>query len=96
VIRALVQLDPTDGFDLPLGSTAAVDVIGGRADNALLVPIEALHPAGQQYTVFVMENGKPTLHVVEVGIQDQVSVEIKSGLQAGDVVTTGITGTKTQ
>jgi multidrug efflux pump subunit AcrA (membrane-fusion protein) len=97
VIRALIKLDiPTDGFNLPLGSTATVDVIGGRADNAMLIPIEALHPAGDQYTVFVMENGKPTLHVVQVGIQDQVSVEIRSGLQAGDVVTTGISETKAQ
>ena len=97
VVRALVQLDiPKTGFNLPLGSTASVDVIGGRADNALLVPIEALHPAGDQFTVFVMENGKPKLQVVQVGIKDQVSVEIKSGLQAGDVVTTGITTTKTQ
>jgi multidrug efflux pump subunit AcrA (membrane-fusion protein) len=97
VIRAFIQLDvPEKGFDLPLGSAASVDVIGGRADNALLVPIEALHPAGDQFTVFVMENGKPVLHVVEVGIQDQVSAEIKSGLQAGDVVTTGITASKTQ
>ncbi len=97
VIRAFVKLDiPASGFDLPLGSAASVDVIGGRADSALLVPIEALHPAGDQFTVFVMENGKPVLHVVEVGIQDQVSAEIKSGLQAGDVVSTGITATKTQ
>lgn len=97
VIRAFVKLDiPASGFDLPLGSAASVDVIGGRAENALLVPIEALHPAGDQFTVFVMENGKPVLHVVEVGIQDQVSAEIKSGLQAGDVVSTGITATKTQ
>jgi multidrug efflux pump subunit AcrA (membrane-fusion protein) len=96
VIRALVQLDASDAFDLPLGSTAAVDVIGGRADNALLVPIEALHAAGEQYTVFVMKNGTPTLRVVEVGIQDQVSAEIKSGLQVGDIVTTGIAGTNTQ
>ncbi len=97
VIRAFVKLDiPASGFDLPLGSAASVDVIGGRADNALLVPIEALHPAGDQFTVFVMENGKPVLHVVEVGIQDQVSAEIKSGLQAGNVVSTGITATKTQ
>jgi hypothetical protein len=43
-----------------------------------------------------MENGKPVLHVVEVGIQDQVSAEIKSGLKEGDVVTTGITASKTQ
>lgn len=97
VVRALVKLDvPETGFDLPLGSTASVDVIGGRADNALLVPIEALHPAGDKYTVFVMKNGKPTLQVVEVGIQDQVNAEIKSGLQPGDVVTTGITANKTQ
>ena len=97
VIRAMVKLDiPKTGFDLPLGSTASVDVIGGRADNALLVPIEALHPAGDQFAVFVMENGKPMLKVVQVGIQDQVSAEIKSGLQAGDVVTTGIAETKTQ
>ena len=97
VIRAYIKLDvPKSGFTLPLGSTAAVDVIGGRADNALLVPIAALHPAGDQFTVFVMENGKPVLHVVEVGIQDQVSAEIKSGLNAGDVVTTGITASKSQ
>ena len=97
VVRALVQLDvPKTGFNLPLGSTASVDVIGGRADNALLVPIEALHPAGDKFTVFVMQNNKPTLHVVEVGIQDQVSAEIKSGLKAGDVVTTGVTATKAQ
>jgi multidrug efflux pump subunit AcrA (membrane-fusion protein) len=97
VIRALVRLDiPQTGFNLPLGSTGSVDVIGGQANNALLVPIEALHPAGGQFTVFVMQNGTPTLRVVQVGIQDQVSAEIISGLQAGDVVTTGITGTKTQ
>jgi len=97
VIRALIKLDiPKNGFDLPLGSAASVDVIGGRADNAVVVPIEALHPAGDQFAVFVMENGKPVLRVVEVGIQDQVSAEIKSGLQAGDVVTTGITAIKSQ
>ena len=97
VVRAVVQVDiPVTGFDLPLGSAAAVDVIGGRADNALLVPIEALHPAGEQFTVFVMKNGKPTLQVVEVGVQDQISAEIKSGLQEGDVVTTGIAETAVQ
>jgi multidrug efflux pump subunit AcrA (membrane-fusion protein) len=98
VIQAYVKLDIPIGskFDLPLGSTASVDVIGGQATNALLVPVEALHPAGDQFTVFVMKNGKPTLQVVQVGIQDLVSAEIKSGLQAGDVVTTGITTTKSQ
>jgi len=95
VVRAIVKLDDIDQstFNLPLGTTAAVDVIGGRADNALLVPIEALHQAGDQYTVFVVENGQPTLREVEVGIQDLLYAEIKSGLEPGDIVTTGITET---
>jgi RND family efflux transporter MFP subunit len=96
VVRALVQLTNIDekNFNLPLSTTAAVDVIGGRADNALLVPVEALHQAGDQYAVFVVEDGTPVLRVVEVGIQDLLYVEVTSGLNPGDVVTTGITETK--
>jgi RND family efflux transporter MFP subunit len=96
VVRALVELDPpTDGFNLPTGSTAAVDVIAGQARNAVLVPVEALHETSPgNYAVFLLENGKPKLRVVEVGIQDSISAEIKSGLQAGEVVTTGITETR--
>lgn len=96
VVRAIVELDkPSDGFNLPTGSTAAVDVIAGQARNAILVPVEALHETSPgNYAVFVMENGKPRLRVVEVGIQDSVSAEIKSGLQTGEVVTTGIAATR--
>jgi HlyD family secretion protein len=95
VVRALVKLTDVDEttFNLPLGTSAAVDVISGSAQNAILVPVEALHQTGDQYTVFVMENGKPTVRAVEVGIQDLVYAEIKSGLNAGDVVTTGVTET---
>jgi hypothetical protein len=41
-----------------------------------------------------MVNGKPEVRMVEVGLQDAVHAEIKSGLNAGDVVTTGLTVTK--
>jgi multidrug efflux pump subunit AcrA (membrane-fusion protein) len=94
VVRAIVKLDPVDSFNLPLSTTASVDVIGGEARNAVLVPIEALRKAGDQYTVFVVENGKLKLRVVEVGIQDLLYAEIISGLEAGEVVSTGITETK--
>jgi len=96
VVRAIVELDnPTDGFNLPTGSSAAVDVIAGQARNAVLVPVEALHETSPgKYALFVLENGQPRLRVVEVGIQDSVSAEIKSGLQAGETVTTGITATR--
>jgi HlyD family secretion protein len=96
VVRAMVELDQSaDGLNLPTGSTAAVDVIAGQARNAVLVPVEALHETSpDNYALFVLENGQPRLHVVQVGIQDSVSAEIKSGLQAGEVVTTGITATR--
>jgi multidrug efflux pump subunit AcrA (membrane-fusion protein) len=95
VVRALAQLKDVDkDFNIPLGASAAVDVIAGEAKNAVLVPIEALHQAGDKYTVFVDENGKLTLRVVEVGIQDLTYAEIKSGLKSGEVVSTGVTATK--
>jgi len=95
VVRALVQLDKSESFNLPLGTAASVDVIGGRAENAVLVPVEALHETSPgEYAVFVVENGKPKLRVIEVGIKDLLYAEVKSGLEAGELVTTGITETQ--
>jgi multidrug efflux pump subunit AcrA (membrane-fusion protein) len=96
-VRAIVQLTNIDDetFNLPLGTSAAVDIIGGEATDAILIPIEALHDAGNgQYAVFVMTDGAPRLQLVEIGIQDLTSVEITSGLNPGDVVTTGIAETQ--
>jgi RND family efflux transporter MFP subunit len=79
---------------LPVGSNASVDVIGGRAENAILVPVEAVREiAPGEYAVFVMEDGEPKLRVVTVGLMDYSSAEITSGLEAGEVVTTGVVET---
>lgn len=97
VVRAYVEMtgDEANSLNLPLGTAAAVEVIGARAENAILVPVEALHKTESgTYAVFVMENGVPKLRVVEIGIQDQLYAQVTSGLQAGEVVTTGITETK--
>jgi HlyD family secretion protein len=94
VIRGLVLLEDASKVNLPLGTSAAVDVISGQAKNAVLIPVDALHKAGDQYGVFVQADGKIRLRMVEVGIQDLLSVEIKSGLEPGEVVTTGITETQ--
>lgn len=98
VVRAVVQLDAAS-FNkpqgLPTGLNATVDVIGGRATGAVLVPVEALREIGaKEYGVFVMENGKLAFRSVEVGLMDLTYAEIKSGLQAGETVSTGIVETK--
>lgn len=96
-VRALVQLD-ADSFakpqSLPVGLSASVEVIGGRANQALLVPVEAVREiAPGQYAVFVLKDGEPNLTMVEVGLMDYTYAEILSGLNQGDVVTTGIVAT---
>lgn len=93
-VRALVEVDYDRPQTLPLGLNATVDIIGGRAENALIVPIEALREiSAGQYAVFVMENGQPRLRMVEVGLIDFTFAEIISGVEEGDTVTTGVVET---
>jgi len=89
------QLDESIPYDLPDGAAASIDVIGGRSENVVLIPVEALYELGDgKYAAFVMENGEPRLRVIEVGLKDLTKAEIISGLSAGDVVTTGVVKTR--
>lgn len=95
LVHITARLNAPIAYQLPSGSAASVDVVGGRAENAVLVPVEALHEFEDgKYSLFVMENGKLRLRVVQVGLQDLTKAEIVSGLHAGDVVTTGVVETK--
>jgi len=92
LVHVTVKLTDSIASNLPVGATASVNVISGRASNAVLIPVEALHQTDPgKYAVFVSSNGKLRLHLIDVGLQDATYAEVKSGLQVGDVVTTGIT-----
>ncbi len=94
-VRAIVQLDNNRPQVLPMGLNATVDIVGGEALGATLVPIEALREiADGQYVVFVLQNGEPVLTPVEVGLMNFAFAEIISGVQPGEVVTTGIVETQ--
>ena len=89
VVMEVEDLSPGDTF--PVGLNASVDIIAGRAENAVLVPVEALREVDPgEYAVFVIENGELVVRVVEVGLQDITYAQIISGLQSGEVVSTGI------
>lgn len=97
-VRALVRLDEASFAKpqtLPVGLNASVEVIGGRAQNALLVPVEALREVSTgEYAVFVIgAAGEPELRFVEVGLVDFSFAEIRSGLELGETVTTGLVET---
>jgi RND family efflux transporter MFP subunit len=96
VVRGLVLLDESpDGLNLPIGTAAAVDIIGGSAENAILVPVDALRETSPgSYAVFVIEDNKPKLRVVEIGLTDLFYAEVFSGLEPGEVVSTGLVETE--
>jgi RND family efflux transporter MFP subunit len=73
------------------GMNAEVEIVAAEARNALLVPVQALRELGPDlYAVFVvLPNGELELRPVEVGLQDFVSAAVLSGLEAGEVVSTG-------
>jgi HlyD family secretion protein len=97
-IQALATLDLGE-TDLPWtllsGLNATVDVIAGSAEDVLLVPAEALWELSPgQYAVFVMVDGELEVREVEVGLMDYAYGEIVSGLEAGDLVSTGVLATE--
>jgi HlyD family secretion protein len=74
------------------GMNADVEVISAEARDVLLVPIQALRELGpDQYAVFVVQpDGELVLRPVQVGLQDYVNAEILSGLELGEIVSTGV------
>ena len=58
----------------------------------MLVPIEALREITPgTYAVFVVDSaGALEMRMVEVGLQDETFAAITSGLEAGEIVSTGI------
>ncbi|MBG0771288.1 MAG: hypothetical protein H0S82_06235, partial [Anaerolineaceae bacterium] len=52
-----------------------------------------LNKTGDQYSVFVVVDGELEIRFVEVGLMDTYYAEILSGLEVGDVVSTGIVET---
>lgn len=81
---------------LPTGLPAAVEVVSGQANNTLLVPVEALRElSAGNYAVFVVQpDGQLKLTPIKVGLMDLTTAQVLSGLNAGDVVSTGTTAVK--
>lgn len=98
LLHAVAVLDgdsPQDLSRMPVGLNATVDLVAGRAENALLVPVEALREIDTDtFAVFVVAtDGSLELRPVKVGLRDLTWAEITSGLRAGEVVSTGLVET---
>lgn len=93
---AWIDLDEVNGITLYAGMSAEVEVITGEARGALLVPVQALREiAPGSFAVFVMqEDGELSITPITVGLRDFANAEILSGLEAGDIISTGVVETR--
>lgn len=82
VVAKLLKTDPTI---LP-GFSARIMVITAAARGVLRVPIEALWESGLGWAVYVVDEGKPSLRPVEVGLTTDQYAEIVSGLEEGEEI----------
>lgn len=85
---AVITVEKVQGM-LP-GMTASVDVRIEGVDDAILIPVDALHQTSTGYYVYTSYDEETQTYGGKVdvvpGLQNSKSVEIKSGLSEGDLV----------
>ena len=88
IYSAVVELDKTEG--MLSGMTASVSVQIEGVENAILIPIEALHLTSDGAYVYTSYNEEYQEYGGKVdvvtGLENSTYVEIKSGLNVGDTV----------
>lgn len=68
------------------GMLVKFDVVLEETQNALAVPLSAIVSEDGTHFVFVVENGVAHKRQVELGLEDDDLVEVKSGLNEGELV----------
>jgi RND family efflux transporter MFP subunit len=87
IVRSRIDLEPGPGVDL-LRPGMEVDVNGSRrlAENALLLPLDALVESGGESFTWVVQQGRLHRRKIEIGRQSYRQAQVLSGLQEGDSV----------
>lgn len=72
--------------DVSVGESAKIDLYSDTAEEALVIPVNALNGKKEAYYVYRMNNKKKEKVDVTIGTQTDAFVQIISGLKEGDVV----------
>jgi len=70
------------------GAFAGIEVSLADIDSALMIPSQAIIPELKGYKLFVNTNGKASPRKVDLGIRNDSTVQIISGLNDGDTILT--------
>jgi HlyD family secretion protein len=87
-VKTLIDLvDPPEVWStLGHDFRVVVHIAIWNAEKALVVPVGALFRAGDQWAVFVVQDGQAQTRPVEIGHRNNLMAEVLSGLRPGDQV----------
>ena len=84
-LRAEVEIDNT-AQQLRPGMFVEVTLIGERRENVPVVPRAAVADRGGRRVVFVLEGQRVAMREITIGLGDDVNVEVRRGVVAGERV----------
>ena len=85
IIQGEIHIDNPD-TDLYLGVDARVMVEGNKAENVVMIPVEAINIGKDGSFVYVVTDGTVQKRMVTAGISSDEYTEIKKGLEVGEQV----------
>lgn len=81
-----VLLDNSD-YDIKLGVSAELDIIVGKVENQVVVPITAvINQNGREFVIKVDDEGRQQLIPIKTGLSNGLKIAVESGLQPGDKI----------
>lgn len=84
LFKVKAEVKNTD--EIAIGSTVKISLVTERAENVMLVPVDAIYYSNSNAYVYLYQDGVAKMHQVEVGLYDSDYAEIQSGLTADDIV----------
>lgn len=85
IIQGEIHIDNPD-TDIYLGVDARVMVEGNKAENVVMIPVEAINIGKDGSFVYVVTDGMVQKRMVTAGISSDEYTEIKKGLEVGEQV----------
>ena len=84
LFKVKAEMENTE--EIAIGSTVKLSLITARAENAMLVPVDAIYYSGGGGYVYLFQDGIARMTPVEVGLYDSEYAEILSGLNGEEQV----------
>ncbi len=84
LFKVKAELEVTE--EIAIGSTVKINLVTERAENAMLIPVDAVYYSGGDAYVYLYQDGVARMTPVEIGLYDSEAAEVISGLSGEDMV----------